>query len=258
MIKFKEDDGMNSTDHNLNNPMSVDLIDLPRLVDYWHLPSIEYCTMDAYRLKEKDPYKIYVITDSEDGRYYYGKCLILREKNSCKYYIGEEYNDDKHGIEYCLYMNSRKDNSDNLIKICKFDDPTSAIKTLSTFNKIGSHEAKYIEIYDLVTMYIDRNIGIHDFIISCLCAFGYREHPDLQKTIQMFISYGGDSRNYDIPMLLREKIVQIADVGHMPVITLYSKIYNIICKYNYFKDGITKANFKLMQNCIYDIISCFE
>lgn len=247
---------MISTDYNLNNPMSKDLIDLPRLAEYWELPKIEHCTSEVYDLITKDPYKIYIITD-KPGLMYYGLCPINNKKGKPKYYVSSEYNEDNHSIEYWIYTNDFNNDHDNLIKIYKFDDPDKAIKTMSVFNKIESNYFKSIDIDEILWRYLNNEISINDFIISCFSVFGYKEHTDIQKAIQMFVSYGGKSDSMDIPVLLRENISRISEASDSQILKRYLAIYNLIVKYN-FNKRINDTNISMIQEFIKEIINMFE
>lgn len=244
---------MKSTDHNLNNPLRIGNIDLAREAESWQLPNVLFVTQEFYDLiKIKDPLTIYKITDSKDQRMYYGDHRIDVEKIGIKYLIGPS---KKYG-EYILYMNKIYDHNDHLIEIARYDDPQKAINAMILCNNAGNHTATDIKIYNAIISFIDEDISLHDLLISFLCIFGYKEDPRLQDVIETVISYNdNNSRNFSD--LFRYEIVNYANTFDNPLYGLYSDFYNVIVKYDFFKDqkyhkGLESLD---LSDVINDIIS---
>lgn len=241
---------MRSTDHNLNNPMSVDPIQLEPQYDA--LEMLQVCHMPKHlydQLAIKDPYTLYIVTDLQTGAVsqYYGENLIPHTKQTPQYLMAL----NEQG-EYVIYQNERDERypfKDCLIDICRHDNPQDAINVLRMFNKVGSHHLANISIYRLLVSYIKKDISINDFIIGVLGVYGYRDHPKLQQVIQTTYSYGvmegqidpqDKDRGYgkyqmDIPVLLRNEIGELARAYPESLYPYYSAIYDVIIKYDFFR-----------------------
>ena len=224
---------MKSTDHNLNNPLRIGTIDLMREVENWTLPNVSPVSQDFYDLLQtKDPNTIYIIKDSKDGRMYFGDHLILKNKTILNYVLGI---DNTSNAKYVLYMNQIYNFQDNLIEIARFEDPQIAINTLNLYNNIGSHNSIEIKLYNLLIMYIDESISLHNLITSILCVFGYSNDPRLQQVIETAITYQQNNTK-----LFNELFIHVlgnyAKTSANELYKFYNDLYNIILKYNFFKD----------------------
>lgn len=226
---------MKSTDYNLNDPFAIDSIHLQRTLDSSHYPNIEHVDQNFYDLIQvKDPNTVYIINDSTDGRVYYGDILILKERNDVSYLIGT----DKNG-NYVLYMNSVVGFNDKLIEICKYKDPQDAINSLNLFNNAGSHQPINLKIYSTIIPYIDNNISINDLILGIIVIFGFKNDPRFQyliETSRQYILEVNGKIDKDLPPLWREELRHFKDRYPDSLFTYYSNIYDIMVKYNFFKD----------------------
>lgn len=239
---------MKSTCHNLNNPLRIDTIEMFKKVDSTDFPNVLFINQYSYDLiQTKDPFTIYRITDAEDGRMYYGDTLIPKDKINCKYLVGPS---NVPG-EYILYMDKIDNYVDDLIIIATFDNPQKAINAMVRFNNIGNHTIIHKKIYDLLYNYIDNLISLHDLIISFISLFGYKDDPRLQKLIEIITMYDvsdNKSKNKDLPMTVKDRLPFIVKEVNNPLMNYYIDYYNIILKYNFFKDdkfNVSKSKLNL-------------
>lgn len=231
---------MYSKDHNINNPTKVDQIDLVPSYDAWSTPSIEYITQKEYdTIYKKDPLTIYVITDAIGKKVYYGDILVDDKQDGIKYFMGIS-NDGK----YAIYLNERMSGVDNIIKICAYNDPQVALHALELYENSGSYESIDMKIYESLVHYIRNNISCHDVLIGILCACGFNNDYRLQTLIETAVQcdsiYGhdlseqmksvlgtyknSDKNRFEIPPAY--KVLNIK----------YSQLYDVLLKYNLFKD----------------------
>ncbi len=230
---------MQSTDHDLNNPTRTDLIDLLERFDAMKFMKTEGVTQDFYdRMGVHDPHTAYVITD-HPGKVYYGDSLVPMERNKPRYLLGQE----RRG-EWILYMNTTSEGQEKIYEVCKYDDPQKAIEALETCNRVGSHHAVNIQIYDILRQYISKDISINSAIFGIISLFGYKDAPDLQRVIQTAFEYGAFKHpegsyglpQRDLPVRLRDEISRIAKQEPNSLYNLYSRFYNVFVKYALFKD----------------------
>lgn len=223
---------MKSTDMNINNPLSVNCIDMQREVDYQKTPKIEFITAFLYdRLVSKDPMTIYVISEPGDERMYLGDILIEEQKTSCKYLMGID--NDTH--EYIILMNINQPNGNRLIPISRYTDINTAINELLKYNNVKSHQKDSLSIYTTISAYIDKFIDINDLIISIIAMYGYKNDPRLQKLITVYNNF---HRNNDPQMsnLFISHIQSFADPYNNKLFYYYKGLYEVIEKYEFFKD----------------------
>lgn len=230
---------MNSTDHSLNNPTRVDPIQLLQQVDAMKFMNVEGVTQDFYdRMETPDPHVCYVITD-QPGKMYYGSIPIKSEKNKTKYVIGQEWKD-----EWILYAHEVINWEEHLIEICRYDDPQKAINALEMCNRVGSHSALNIQIYNILIQYISKAISINSAILGIMSILGYKDDPHLQSVIQTAYSYhvfeeqkvNTSKVPVDLPAPFKDVINQKAQLDKDSLYSLYARIYDVFIKNALFKD----------------------
>lgn len=226
---------MNSTDHNLNNPMEVDSIYLHPTIDANKAMQVQFLTREKYDLlNPKDPYMLYVVDEGNGETHkYYGEIPVeYGKKMSNKYVMGPSLSKDG---EYDIYINDIWRNT-GLTYIATFKDVQTAIDMLHLYNNTGTHSNISIKIYKIILSYINKNIGIHDLLISIISELGYKGTPELQNTILLAISFDAINCKSDLPVVFREELHNIASSTINYTTKLYSRFYDLIVKYNFFKD----------------------
>ena len=226
---------MKSTDHNLNNPLKTVDIELLRTVESYHMPNIEAVSQEEYDLIQiHDPNTIFYITNSKDGRFYIGDMLIIPDNTINKYYLNIDTNK-----KYVIYVDENAGKtfaSQYLIPICSYDDPQVAINELTKFNKVGSHIDRDFDIYNIIASYINKDISTHEFIISIMIVFNYREDPRLQNVIQFCMGHNANRCMKEFPAFYSELLPIMRDNQPKTLFPLYSNLYDLIVKYNFFTD----------------------
>lgn len=228
---------MKSTDHNLNNPTSVDLITLQKTAESWQYPTIWNGTEEAYKLIQiKDPFTYYIIDDPSNNpmkrpRIYMGDHLIQICPDQVKYLIGV----NKHG-DYEIYMDTVSYGCDHLIPIRTYHSPQQAITDITFFNNVGSHTDYAIRSYRVLLSYINREISLNDALIGILVAFGFKESVEIQEVIQTGITYGCNHVDVDLPVPYRDMLPVLRDHAKNFLVKKYSNLYDLMVKWNFFKD----------------------
>lgn len=224
---------MNSTDHNINNPLCIDGIDLMQTADAWKTPSIKLISQDEYdMLRVHDPLTIYMIREAKDRRIYLGDVLIKHSPNGVKYFLGI----DDRSHEYVLYVNIIQKHSDHMIPLCRYRDPQMAFAALNMYSNVGSHEKLELSLYSTICAFLDKIIPLHDLIVGTMCLFGYNSDPRVQMLTDVAISYGVKSYRDDLPQLFREDLPQMSTQFNNPLFDVYSELFNVFIKYDMFRD----------------------
>lgn len=225
---------MNSTDHNINNPMGGSTIELLRMIDANVTYTMVCVTQETYdMMSSHDPNTMYIISDSPDKRIYIGDTLIRSNNTTKKYFIGQE---DVN--RYIIYMNTKSGNfieSDYLVPICMYDNAQSAIDALSKFNKVGSHIKLDNDIYNIIISYIDKHLSTHEFIVSIISAYNFKEDPLLQQIIQFAISYGVHKCMKEFPSFFVTQLSRMRTTESRSLLVMYSNLYDLMVKYDFFK-----------------------
>lgn len=167
---------MHSTDHNLNNPTIVDQMGVAPDINLEKHATVVSLTQYEYdRIAEPDPYTQYIISDSIDGKSYYGRNELKRSNNHYKYAISPSIMIDS---EWDILEIGHRGVS--LIGSCNdIDDAVSVIRQLSNCGEDGS---MINHLYGAVENYIRYNITLDEAIVGIILAFGIdRDDPDLQK-----------------------------------------------------------------------------
>lgn len=272
---------MKSTDQNINHVMALTEIDLANYYSSWKGPNVCYMPCKKFHdLKTKDPLTFYIV-EAIDGTvsYYFGEHEIPEEVYPTYLMSVTPIfdKDEKTKIvdeNYTIYMainNPRY--GTNLFQVCSYEKAEDAIKAMRNMNRIGSHFECDIRIKDLLHYYIVREITILDFLIGCLSVFGYQRHPDLQKIILMTKAYGEcEEEGAKLPALFAEELPELVKYTkeNYPtkfnlsnqeakiLLWMLNDIYNIIKKYDYFKDkkyrdNLNDMNFKSIIDSITSI-----
>lgn len=222
---------MKSTDQNLNNPMVVDTVGLYPDLSTNGIPEVVTLTTKDYDLLQtKDPTSIYIISDSNRKDVYLGSSLIEKDIITRMYLLGPA---NKLG-EYILYLNEATLYSDRLIKICRYTDAQVAITELNKFNNAGSHQTLNLQVYNVLSEYIVKDISLHDMLVGIIALFGYRDDIRLQRVLQMLIPYDPGRIFKDLPLLLQRDLKVFINNGNH-LFRLYSSLYDLVVSYKYFK-----------------------
>lgn len=228
---------MKSTDYNINNPTSVDLITLQRSVESWQYPTIKPVTKEEYDLIQiKDPFTFYVIKDNFSNpmkrpTIYMGDHLVSFDEDVVRYMLGI----NKHG-EYEIYMDTVGFGYDKLIPIRRYPSAQQAINDLTFFNNVGSHTDYGIRTYRILLSYINREISLNDTLIGILSAFGFRDSVEIQEVIQTGIKYGCTHVDIDIPVYYRDMLPVLREHTKNFLVKKYANLYDLIVKWDFFKD----------------------
>ena len=135
----------------IHDDMIVDQLILHR-----EMPKIFYVTQQWYNdLSSKDPHCIYIISNSQDKRVYYGEVLIVKDNDIPRYYIasGNVYG------EYSLYINYKENYTDRLVKIADYDSLEKVVNDFNAFNKVGYHSTIAVKFYNIICSYLRRGIS---------------------------------------------------------------------------------------------------
>lgn len=223
---------MKSTDHNLNNPMVIDTINLYPSIDSTRLSPVIVLSMEEYNLIQiKDPTCIYVINNTNKKIVYYGEWLIEKDNLKRMYLLGPA---NKFG-EYTLYVNETDGHNDRLIQICRYNDPQLAISELNKFNKAGSHYQINLQVYSVISDYIVKNISLNDMLIGIIALFGYQNDTRLQDLIQILTSCNINTDNKIQSQILLKEQVKVFKTSNNHLFKYYSDLYDLVISYNYFQ-----------------------
>ncbi len=229
---------MKSTNYNITNPMKIDDIELIPYMELIDLPIVKCITQAEYNeMRYHDPYTIYVISDIPK-RAYRGTMLIDTNNKMCAYFLGTKIIDNK--VYYVIYMNK----NGSMIDICKYVSSNDALKTLTLFNCIG-HELIDVQIYSILKSYIDEDIDFLSMIISIMSKLGFKDHPDLQKIIELQNLNNYRCRhNKDVPLIIIEEFnSRLRNHIDNSIVNTYKEIYELLyeIKLDDKLDNITRS-----------------
>lgn len=228
---------MRSTDHNLNNPLRVDDIELQHAVESWRTPTVKHVSQLFYdRLHVKDPNTIYVI----DGtvKMYYGEHLIEKEKTGVKYLLGIDNTTDDRFVLYCNEVNGYHD---NLIEIARFKDPQVAINILNAYSNTKYHINNIRgNIHGMIIRYVDEDISLSDLIIGIITAYGYQNDTRLQELVQTVITYH-QTKVHIFDSFFVYMFASASENPYNDLFKIFNDLYNVILKYNFFAELKDKA-----------------
>lgn len=218
---------MKSTNYNITNPMKIDSIDLIPYEELVDLPIVKCITQSEYNeMPYHDEYTIYVILDVPK-RAYRGAMLIDTNNKVCEYLIGTKIIDNK--IYYVIYMNT----NESMIEICKYISGRDALKSLTLFNRIGTHEPIEVQIYSILKSYVMDDINFLSMLISIISKLGFKDHPDLQKIIELQDLNLYRCRNSkDVPLIIIEKFDKLRNNMNNLILDTYKEIYELLYEIN--------------------------
>lgn len=238
---------MNAKNHNNANQSNL----LENFISNLRMPEVKPVPQDFYDLMTShDNNTLYVISDSNEPISYLGDIRVYDYKN--KYFIGQNING-----YYVIYKNEYICKSSELIPICIYDNPQAAIDDLSRFNRVGSHVKRDFDIYNIIKSYINRDISTHDFIIAILTIFNFTESSGLYSIIEVAVTYCETNSKLEFSSSYLEIIGKINSSYPNTIFTIYSKLYDLLIKYNFFKDKkyrVDNVNLSLEIENIFNII----
>ena len=123
-----------------------------------------------------------------------------------------------------------------LVEICTYDNPQSAIDAIAKFNKVGSHIQRDFDIYSVINNYIQKDISTHELITSILMVYNFREDPRLQNIIEFAIAHNAHKCMKEFPSFYADQITRMRDHKPESLFPLYSNLYDLVVKYNFFSD----------------------
>lgn len=224
---------LESTNHNLVNPMSINEIDLYNNYESVKLPRIEYLTKAQYDLIAiKDPVTIYIVTDTK--QVFYGESEIKTNVPKVKYVLGGM---NEHR-EYVLYLvENHCTIQSNLIPVARFKDIRVAIKTLNQFNNVGSHNQSSLDIAAILRSYLDKNISLHAFIIGILSVSGYKRSMKLQEFLSRIHNYGAEDKNvFFHDEMYRDLVEKESKKTENELFKKYTILYDLMKSYDFFNN----------------------
>jgi hypothetical protein len=123
-----------------------------------------------------------------------------------------------------------------LIEIIRFDNPQHAVDALIKFNRIGSHTSTSLQLYNIISSYIQKNITLHDLLIGILSICGYRDDYRMQDLIRICVVFGA-TKGRTFNVVFRDELTKWKVITHVNehLMKLYAKLYDVICIYNNFK-----------------------
>lgn len=241
---------------NLVNPMSVNELNIKNEIPCSILNPITILTQEEYDLIQlKDSTIMYVISNSNDNRYYVGDMLIINDSIKSTYLIGPG---DIYG-EYTLYVNMKTRLYDKLVPISKYDNAQKAINELNRCSKVGLHTNLALQIYNIFNRFIDNDLSINETILGIISLFGFRDDIRLQEVIQITIINKANVSHKDIPSYFKQELVKLR-ISKNPLFKFYSDLYNLISLYNFFKGkefqkiNDEELNLSEIINKVYDIM----
>lgn len=224
---------MKSTDNTINNPIRKVELDATALqsdpMDVITLTQDEYDSISKH-----DPRCVYLIDDGSFQRMYVGDQRIPTINRSSMYFMA--YNADKN--KYCVYLNLVSNGHDNLCPVSVYDNADDALSALTTATLNGSFSSEVSSMRNILTMYRDRDLGVHECILGILTTQGWNNDPRFQILIEEANRYGIDDSAPDLPIEYKAMLHNIRYDNFMSSFdALYSDIYDIIVKYKWFENA---------------------
>ena len=237
---------MKSMDNHINNPMETKWIDP---TSFTKSNEVHYITQEQYDMMgSRNPEVVFVIIDSPEDRIYLGDYEIPKPVHSRQYLMA--FSD--HRKMYQIYLNLISGHRDNLVPVAEYDNVNDALKALHAYQSVGYHTKMAYNIHQSITNYIDEVYGINEAIIGIIAAAGYRDDPRLQYLNEEAIHYGVTNKDRDLPQYYRAALHNLKTTKPDAVISVYSDIYDVFIKYNFFKD------IEDLANPVNDVIACIN
>lgn len=190
-----------------------------------------------------DPKTMYVIYDTDN--LYLGDQLIPKMKNGRKYML--TYCD--HRKIYSIYTHIIINGKERLIPIADYEDPNVALRVLKEYNMLGYHGIAAPKIYSMIQYYMDDIYGIHEVIMGIISISGFKDDQRLQHVNELARVNGVDNKCKDLTPIFKESLTYLKNKE--PIFKLYSDIYDIFLKYDFFKSNNVKVD-----DIIKDIMIC--
>lgn len=213
---------MFSSDNNIQNHLAKGEIELLRELDLSNNVPMHRCDKKEYDLiQTKDPNIIYITNKGiflgeseitsfsnhqikENGLRYYltfdGRNYIIFYKYIFKFNTWDK-----------LYEEEKVTWASELIEINRFDDPDKAIRVLNILNKIGHHDAKSLNLYELINDFLNKDIFINDFAIGVISEVKGNEDPRLQEIINLATAYGANDARQDLSKVFKTELVYLKE-----------------------------------------------
>ena len=247
---------MKSTNFNLNASMTQKEINAFSIIENNPALEVAIVTQDEYDVMQyHDEHTVYVIKDDEP-RMYMGSKKIPVNKNDTQYLVGY----DPSSLTYILYVNQVAGYKDNIIPIAEFKTAQEALRALSAYSTIGTHARSDIKILTVLDDYLQQITGMNTTIISMISSMGYRDDARLQYLNELSIIFGDDLMGTDISPLHRESLYAISQQHPESLAPLYSEIYDVFVKYNFFNkyEHVDDLGKDLIKNVLSDINSAYS
>lgn len=222
---------MNSTDHNLNNPTSIQELYIGRYKETLKNPSVVTLTEEAYKMMQvHDPYTLYV-TYSPFGnkiKVYYGDIELKEDRSKVEYLIGPAENS-----KYCLYKKLTIEHEGQLIPIAYYSNIQQAIKAMNIYNDIGGHDDRALNIARMINSFLDKEITTHNLLLGLIAEEGFGDDPRFQGLQQILYAYNNEecinkAGLYDLPILLKMELPYLAKKFPDSLLPLYSDLFDAL------------------------------
>lgn len=240
---------MKSRDNCINNPTETKFIDARNLFD--DSRNVEYISQEMYEImNHHDPDTVYIIKDSIEDDMYLGDYKIPKPAHSRNYLLS--FSD--HRKMYTIYLNLVSRFRDNLVPVAEYEDVNDALAALHAFKSVGYHTKTAYALYQSLQNYINGIYGINEAITGMIAVYGYRDDPRFQYLMETAISYGVANDTRDLPQYYRAALHNLKDMKPDSIIVIYSDIYDVFVKYNFFKD-VDTTDLSMQIN---DIMNVFD
>lgn len=120
--------------------------------------------------------------------------------------------------------------------IARYKDPNDAINAMKAFNKVGYHTRNPFFLRQTIISYLDKEIGLNESILGIMSIFGLNKHPEFQRLTTEAVAYGIKNGDPDLLVGYMTKIHQYKDRYPDSLFRLYSDMYDVFVKFNFFKD----------------------
>ncbi|MBD5583961.1 MAG: hypothetical protein HDQ88_02680 [Clostridia bacterium] len=207
---------MHSTDHHINNPTVVDQISIGKEINLEKHYQHQYVTQEYYnRIAEPDPYTVYIITDSGNGRLYLGRNLI--EPNRLKY-------------RYFIAPNPEMKEEWDVIKIDENGmttlytaDLAMAARLVRDMYNQGTDGILQNKLYSAVEGYVRYSVSLNQAIIGCLVAFGIDPNNSELQNLMSWLVLKEDRKHNQ---RMERDLSWMAEQNPGSIASLYQWIFN--------------------------------
>lgn len=221
---------MKSTDNTINPPIPKVELNVNDLYGMQDMKVLRISKDEYDAIGKHDSRTVYIIDDGTERNIYVGDLKVPTVARSSRYLISYENN------KYVLYLNLASNGHDNLCPIARYDNVDDAVSALHSTTINGSHDSIVNAIRDMVNMYANYELGLHECIMSIFTINQWNIDPRFQVLNDKAISYGVTSSQHDISESFRTMLHNIKSANRGSLDELYSDMYDIIVKYNWLKD----------------------